>query len=83
MFFLKRKVWNKNSVEGSIGAQYMYEEVATFCSRYFLSEVDIMPNRAQRNDDMVVEEQSDIPSVFYSCNNRIFRKLAGNFCTSN
>ena len=66
MFFLKRKVRNKNRVEGSISAQYIYEEVATFCSRYFSPEVDTMHNRAQRNDDMVVEEQKNILSVFCS-----------------
>ena len=66
MFFLKRKVRKKNIVEGSISAQYIYEEVATFCSRYFSPEVDTMHTQAQRNDDMVVEEQNDILSVFCS-----------------
>lgn len=66
MFFLKRKVRNKNRVEGSISAQYIYEEVATFCSRYFSSEVETMHNRAQRNDDLGDEEQDDIFSIFCS-----------------
>lgn len=50
MFFLKRKVRNKNRVEGSISAQYIYEEVATFCARYFAPEIESIHNRASRND---------------------------------
>ena len=42
----------------------IYEEVATYYFRYFSPEVETMHNRVQRNDDMGVEEQNDILSIF-------------------
>ena len=66
MFFLKEKVQNKNRVEGSISAQYIHEENATFCSKYFSLVVEMMYNHEQRNDDMGVEIQNGVLFVFCS-----------------
>jgi len=64
MFFLKRKVRNKNRVEGSISAQYIYEEVVFFCSQYFSSDVETIHNRARRNEPTYEEEDDCTLSVF-------------------
>lgn len=63
MFFLKRKVRNKNKVEGSISAQYIYEEVAHFCARYLSDEVETVHNQSSRNDINVQEKDNGL-SVF-------------------
>ena len=52
-------------MDGSISVQYIYKEIATFCSTYFSSKVGTIHNRVQRNDDKGVEEQNDIFFIFY------------------
>ena len=71
-----------NRVEGSISAQYIYEEIATFCSTYFSSDVGTIHNRVQRNDDIGVEEQNDILFMFYS-STRPFGKTKEHILTRN
>lgn len=65
MFYLKRKVRNNNKVEGSISAQYVYEEITTFCSRYFRDELDTIHNRLQRNE-VVGNVEDEKLSIFQS-----------------
>ncbi|OMO57998.1 Transposon, En/Spm-like protein [Corchorus capsularis] len=48
---LKKKVRNRNYVEGSICEAYLIEEISTFCSHYFDINVQTRLNRAPRNDD--------------------------------
>ncbi|OMO58327.1 Transposon, En/Spm-like protein [Corchorus capsularis] len=48
---LKKKVRNRNCVEGSICEAYLIEEISTFCSHYFEINVQTRLNRVPRNDD--------------------------------
>ncbi|XP_031110603.1 uncharacterized protein LOC116014792 isoform X2 [Ipomoea triloba] len=48
---LKKKVRNRNYVEGSICEAYLIEEISTFCSHYFEDHVQTRLNRVPRNDD--------------------------------
>lgn len=48
---LKQKVKNRARVEGSIVEAYIVEEVSTFCSLYFESDVETRLTRPPRNDD--------------------------------
>ncbi|CAI0473828.1 unnamed protein product, partial [Linum tenue] len=49
---LKGYVGNKARPEGSIAETYLIDECLTFCSRY-LTGVDAVFNRPERNDDHV------------------------------
>ncbi|CAI0459123.1 unnamed protein product, partial [Linum tenue] len=49
---LKGYVGNKARPEGSIAETYLIDECLTFCSRY-LTGVDTVFNRPERNDDHV------------------------------
>ena len=45
-------------MDGSISVQYIYKEIATFCSTYFSSKVGTIHNRVQRNDDKGVRNKT-------------------------
>ncbi|XP_058002326.1 uncharacterized protein LOC131179487 [Hevea brasiliensis] len=51
LFYLKKKVQNKASVEGSIVEAYIIEEISTFCSHHFEPQIPIRLNKVPRNDD--------------------------------
>ncbi|XP_052193828.1 chromatin-remodeling ATPase INO80-like [Diospyros lotus] len=62
---LKRKVTNKARVEGSICEAYIVEEMFTFCSHYFGTDVQSRQTQAPQNDDGAkVQSNADTFSIF-------------------
>ncbi|OMO87017.1 hypothetical protein CCACVL1_09317, partial [Corchorus capsularis] len=51
MHHFQKKATNRSSVEASICEAYIVEEISTFCSFYFESNVPTRLNRVPRNDD--------------------------------
>ncbi|OMO57751.1 Transposon, En/Spm-like protein [Corchorus capsularis] len=51
MHHFQKKATNRSSVEASICESYIVEEISTFCSLYFDSNITTRLNRVPRNDD--------------------------------
>ena len=51
MLYLKRKVRNKERVEGSICEAYILEEISNFTSMYFDPTIQTRRTQVPRNDD--------------------------------
>lgn len=64
MHDLKKKVRNKAHVEGSICEAYSIEELATFCSLYFESDIETKFNRPERNFDGGAVDHQGRLSIF-------------------
>lgn len=55
---------NRARVEGSIVEAYIIEEVSTFCSLYFESDIETRLTRLPRNDDGGERDSSSCLSIF-------------------
>ncbi|XVE96060.1 hypothetical protein REPUB_Repub02eG0188900 [Reevesia pubescens] len=64
MHHLKKKVTNRAFVKASICEAYIIEEITTFCSHYFDSNVPTRLTRVPRNDDGGEVESMGHLSIF-------------------
>ena len=64
MHDLKIKVHNKAKVKSSIADVYILEEISTFCTMYFQTDIPIRHTRPPHNDDGGESSASDQLSIF-------------------
>ena len=72
MHDLKMKVRNKAKVEGSIAEAYILEEISTFCTMYFKTNIPTRHTRPPRYDDGGESSASNWLSIFKH-SERVFR----------